>query len=140
MYLLNKFRAFPGGVRTAWLWLGAGWGLHFLFLWLAFILGRQDLPEKILYQQVAIAALLFFFLYQGRKWARVLCLLCNALIILLYAAFAALFGGRSPELALLAVFVIGCFGAASGYFMTPAVRAFYAGAGANPVPESNEER
>ena len=122
-----EFNRFPRSVRLGFILLLGGWILHLGFVYLAFGVLLDDLPAKIIYQQVAIGGLLFFFLYRVKKWARVLCLLCNGLIIILYIGIAALFARQHQYLMLLAALVIGCFAAATFFFMAREARAFYAG-------------
>lgn len=121
---LNEF---PKNVRRAFFLLIGGWGAHFLFLYLFFSLAQGTVPEKILYQQLAIVGLLGYFLYQAKKWARPLCLLCNVLIIVLYACFTVLFIQSRPGLGGLAVAVIVFFGAASYLLLGREAKAFFGG-------------
>lgn len=124
--MLNLY-GFPRDVRHALGLLLAGWAGHFVFIYLVFVAGHETPENKIVYQQVAIAAILGYFLYQGKKWARVLCLLCNSLMILLYLFFTALFWSSRLPTALLSLGILGCIAGASYFLMTRGARDFYAG-------------
>ena len=129
MLNLNRF---PRDVRRAFGLMLAGWAGHFVFIYLVFVVGSETPDNKIVYQQVAIAAILGYFLYHGKKWARVLCLLCNSLVIILYFFFLALFWASRTPIALLSLGTLGCFAGATYFLITRESRAFYAG----PVEES----
>ena len=116
---------FPKSVRYAFFFLLAGWCWHLFFIYAFFTTAQDTIPTKMLYQQLAIAGLLGYFLYRAKKWARALCLLCNALIILLYGCFAALFFSSRLQLAVLAVVVIGCFAAATYLLMLREAKDFF---------------
>ena len=118
---------FPKSVRYAFFFLLAGWCWHLFFIYAFFTTAQDTVPTKMLYQQLAIAGMLGFFLYRAKKWARVLCLLCNTLIVLLYACFAALFVSSRLQLAVLAVVVIGCFAAATVLLMAREAKDFFSG-------------
>ena len=130
---MTDLSEFPRPVRYSFGLLLAGWVGHFVFIYLAFVAGREVPENKIVYQQVAIAVILGYFLYHGKKWARVLCLLCNSLIILIYLFFMMLFWKSRLPMGLLSFAVTGCFVVASYFLMTREAKAFYAG------PEEKKE-
>jgi len=134
--MLNLKR-FPRDVRYGLGLLLTGWAGHFVFLSLVFVVGQETPENKIVYQQVAIAAVLGYFLYLGKKWARVLCLLCNSLIIVLYLSFGVLFWTSHPPMRLLALGVVGCFAAATYFLMTRQAKMFYAGPVEQPGSETD---
>jgi len=135
MLNLNRF---PRDVRYGLGLLLAGWAGHFVFIYLVFVAGQETPENKIVYQQVAIAAILGYFLYHGKKWARVLCLLCNSLIIVLYLFFIALFWTARTPIAMLLLGALGCFAGATYFLMTRDAKAFYAGPVKPPGTERDE--
>ncbi len=122
---------FPKSVGYAFLLLIGGWGGHLLFFYLFFSLSQGTVPEKMFYQQLIIVVLLGYFLYQAKKWARPLCLMCNALIIILYACFTFLLIQSRPGLAVLALAVITLFAAASYLLLGREAKAFFSGSPKN---------
>ncbi len=83
---LEKFRTSPASFKKGFYFLIGAWLTHFIFVYLFFTKGGEAIPDKILMQQAAIGGLMALFLFMIKKWARVLCILCNILIVVLYAA------------------------------------------------------
>jgi hypothetical protein len=119
--------AFPKSVAWAFYLLVGGWAGHLLFIYLFFSIAQGPIPDKILFQQLAIVGFLGYFLYRAKKWSRPLCLLCNALIIVLYACLAALFFQSRPWLGLLALWVVAVFAAASWLLLGRDAKAHFDG-------------
>jgi hypothetical protein len=121
---LNQF---PRFVRYSLGLLLAGWLGHFVFIYLVFVAGQETPESKIIYQQVVIVSILGYFLYHGKNWARVFCLLCNSLIFLIYLCYVALFWTSITPMILGSMAVAGgCFSVASYFLMTREAKAFYA--------------
>lgn len=76
--------ALPASVKKGFLSLWIGWLVH---LCLVFILFGDD--QKILMQQIAIAAFVFYFVcVKLRNWARKLCMMGNIIAIVYFGFFA----------------------------------------------------
>ncbi len=79
-----NFSELPVPVKKGFLSLWIGWLIHF---YLVFILFGDD--QKILLQQIAIVAFVFYFVcVKLRNWARKLCLMANLMTVVYYAFFS----------------------------------------------------
>lgn len=75
------YNTFPSSAKNGILFLLSGWAMHFLFLYALF---GKELESQIWLQQSIIALLVCFFTIRVRNWARVLGIVANLLIILVY--------------------------------------------------------
>ncbi len=85
---MAQFKEYPNSVKNGIIFLIAGWICHYYFFYVFF---TGEIPSKELYQQIAIGVLICYFVVKIKKWARVLCLLCNAFIIIMHLCIFALF-------------------------------------------------
>ena len=106
------FRALPASVKNAAGFLLAGWGWHFISLY--FFLYNGEIP----FRQVIACVTVVFLLTRITNWARWLCILCNALIIVTYVSIAITFLLNAKiQLGLVAAINIALFSLATYYFM-----------------------
>ncbi len=77
------YSTFPKSAKNGILFLLLGWVWHFLLLYMLMGSGLNIESQDWLRLSV-IALLVCFFTIRVRNWARVLCILANALIISLY--------------------------------------------------------
>lgn len=88
--LFDKFKAFPPSFQKSFFFLISAWGCHFAFIYYYFTISTGELPSDILTQQAVIGGLILILLFIVKKWARILCILCNVLIVVLYGFVVAL--------------------------------------------------
>ena len=74
---LSEFKAFPRSVRYGIISLALGWIWNYASLYL-FLSG--DVP----WQMIVLGVTICFFVFRIKKWARVICLMGNAFIVLQY--------------------------------------------------------
>ncbi|MCP4112791.1 MAG: hypothetical protein GY749_45895 [Desulfobacteraceae bacterium] len=86
-----QFKEYPNSVKNGIIFLITGWICHYYFFYIFFTRQTGEMPSKELWQQVAIGVFICYFVVKIKKWARVLCLLCNAFIIILYLCIFTLF-------------------------------------------------
>jgi len=112
----------PGSVKKAFLSLWTGWLVH---LGLVFMLFGDD--QKILLQQVALAAFIFYFVcVKRRNWARKLCLMGNIIAIIYFAFFATiLFTQQRMGLGMLFSLNIGIFSYSTWYLFNKQTSEFF---------------
>jgi hypothetical protein len=107
-----SFKEYPASVKNGILFLFAGWGCHYFFLYKFF---QGKIPQRMLFQQIAIGLFLCFFVVMAKNWARILCILCNVLIVILYSLFCALFYGSKTDFFILSGIVAILFSVATYY-------------------------
>jgi hypothetical protein len=78
VHVLDDFKAFPNSVRNGLLFLVIGWIWHYFSLYRYFFNGN------IPFNQIVIGVSICYFVFRIKNWARVLCLVSNSLIILMY--------------------------------------------------------
>lgn len=78
VHVIEEFKAFPNSVRNAIVFLIAGWLWHYVSLYRYFYGGN------IPFRQIVIGVSVCFFVFRIRNWARVLCIVCNILIVVMY--------------------------------------------------------
>jgi hypothetical protein len=110
-YLPQHLQQFPPSARKAVLLLFAGWLILLVSLYTYF------LPGYDLIRFVIIGVLMCFFTYQAYPWARVLCLVGDAMVIVYFSLIATqLFRVGRLTGALIASVIVIVF-AASGWFL-----------------------
>ncbi len=110
-YLPQHLQQFPPSARKAVLLLFAGWLILLVSLYTYF------LPGYDLIRFVIIGVLMCFFIYQAYPWARVLCLVGDAMVIIYFSLIATqLFRVGRLTGALIASVIVIVF-AASGWFL-----------------------
>lgn len=114
------FKGFPASVQKGVIFLIAGWGWHFFSLY------RYLYNGEIPLRQVAVCVAVLFLLMRITNWARWLCLLCNALIIVTYASIAiTFFANARIGLGLVAAINVSLFSLATYYFMCQEAVTFF---------------
>ena len=86
-FQFEKFRAYPQTVKLAVIFLVAGWGMHFLFI-------RSYFPEfslSTIYKQVGVGFLICLFVALINRWARMMCIFFNIVLIAYYLWFCSFF-------------------------------------------------
>ena len=78
VHVIEEFKAFPPSVKNAIIFLVAGWIWHYTSLYRYFFNGT------IPFNQIVIGVSVCFFVFRVKKWARVLCIVCNILIVMMY--------------------------------------------------------
>jgi hypothetical protein len=82
------FNALPKSVKNGILFLLVAWAAHFFLFYRIF---QSEIPTQMFYQQLAIAVMSCFFVTRLRNWARVLTIVGNSLIILMYLFIMTIF-------------------------------------------------
>ena len=103
------FRRYPASVQKGLVLLLVGWGWFFVSLYGFYL--KEQTPDKMLIVGAAIA----FLALSMKNWARMLCLLCNAMAILWCLGFAVLFFGQNQALFLVSVVNVLLFSLATFY-------------------------
>jgi peptidoglycan/LPS O-acetylase OafA/YrhL len=111
-----EFKAFPPSVKNGFLFLVGGWFCNYLFFYSFFSTQTDEIPTKLLLQQAMLGFLCFYFLLKVRNWARVICLVGNIVIVVVYFFVMALLFGAKPYFSLLAGVTAALF-SASTYFL-----------------------
>lgn len=105
---------YPAPLKQAFIFLLLGWFFHLGFLFIVF---EGTVPERILWQQLVILGFQITFLLYLKNWARVLCVCCNILLILLYIMFlVAFYDAGKPTFSLMAMVVICCYSLSAHLF------------------------
>lgn len=102
MEITAEFKAFPPSVKNGFLFLLGGWLCNYLFFYSFFSTQSADMPLNLLFQQVMLGVLCCYFLLRVKKWARVLCLVGNIVIVVVYLFVMALLYATKPLFGLLA--------------------------------------
>ena len=76
--VIEVFKGYPASVRNAIMFLCFSWLWHYVSLYRYFFHG--DLP----FNQIVIGVSICYFVFRIKNWARVLCIVCNILIIVMY--------------------------------------------------------
>ena len=76
--VIEEYKSFPNSVRNAILFLFAGWVWHYISLYRYFF--RGEVP----FNQIVIGLSICYFVFRIKSWARVLCIVCNILIVVMY--------------------------------------------------------
>jgi hypothetical protein len=114
--LAAEFKAFPPSVKNGFLFLLGGWCCNYLFFYFFFSTQADEIPMNLLLQQGMLGFLCFYFLLKVKNWARVLCLVGNIVIVVVYLFVTALLFGAKPYFSLLAGVIVALF-SASTYFL-----------------------
>ncbi|MFH1983660.1 MAG: hypothetical protein ABIL58_17595 [Pseudomonadota bacterium] len=114
------FQSFPSSAKNGIILLIAAWS------WLFFSINRFFLPGELPERVLAAGIMACIIIFKVRSWARVLCILGNALAILAHIQFAYHFFmvGDSVK-AFAAVITIVLFSASTIYLGVPQTAGFY---------------
>jgi|GEM_PF-725668 len=134
---LEDFKTYPSSVRYGLFYLVLGWAAHFYTLYQLF---GGDLPRRRLYEQAVIAASMLVFVGMAKNWARILCLLANALIMLIHAFIIALcIKSGLHEIALSAFAALVLFAMSTWYLAIGESSEFFKSRVKVPEPPLEEE-
>ena len=127
------FKAFPASVKNGFIFLAAGWAWHFFSLYRYFYQG--EIPGR----QVIICIAILFLTARGLSWARVLCILCNILIVLIYIFLATSFLLHSRmQLGLIALVNIVLFSLSTYFFILRESSIFFRAGNRNRAGTGND--
>ena len=117
---VEMFKTYPGSVRNALIFLFSGWIWHYVSLYRYFFHG--DLPAN----QIVIGVSLCYFVFRIKNWARILCIVCNILIIAMYLSvgFSFMAGGKIHFAVVSGINVV-LFSLASFYLFTGATARYF---------------
>ena len=132
---IYHYRDFPKSVKTGFSFLIAGWVWLYLALYAIFLQG--DISFKIL----IIGPLMCLAILKGVNWARMLCLLCNAMVIVWSLVFMAAFFNSNSFKFLSALITVILFAAASYYLLVRSSNRFFKSYGkSDDAPAPDNER
>lgn len=122
--LTNFFdiKAFPTSVNKAFIFLVAGWVWHFFSLY------QYLHPGEIQTRQVISCLVICILTARVLNWARVLCILCNILIIVIYLFIAIsyfLSPGIQPLLIAVTLINIALFSLSTYFFLLEESSTFF---------------
>ncbi len=119
------FSALPASAKKGILFLLVGWICHFFFIYKFFGTFGSGFEREMVLQQAIIAILVCFFTIRVRNWARVLCIVCNIVIITFYLFVGALFFESGLNFFIYAVINVILFSAATFFLMVKETSDFY---------------
>ncbi|MCP3950816.1 MAG: hypothetical protein GY697_01140 [Desulfobacterales bacterium] len=113
-------------------------GLTVLFLawvWHLVSIHRYFLPNDDHWQQIVIGLLVCIFVFAIKNWGRVLCIVCNILVVALYLLLGAFYYSNGEiRLGLIALFNVALFSLATYFLMLGSSSAYYK----SKVPKKEE--
>lgn len=121
---MAEFKAFPPSVKKGFLFLVGGWCCNYLFFYSFFSIQPDEMPMNLLLQQAMLGFLCFYFLLKVKNWARVVCIVGNIVIVVIYLFLLALLYAAKPYFGLLAAVTAALF-SASTYFLLQKEAAAY---------------
>ena len=117
---LAEFRESPPSVKNGLTILVLAWVWHFITLYRFFLNGQ--VPGN----QIVIGLFVCVFVFLLKNWARVLCIVCNILIILMYLFVGASFySSGKVYYGLLALMNVSLFSLATYFLAIGSSSAFY---------------
>ena len=135
--LFNKdiqFQNYPQTVKVGIVSLVAGWALHLTYYYIYFT-GSELV--RIDYVMIGVGLGICFFVAAINKWARMLCLFFNAVIVLIYLALA-LLQQADFELRLFSGVVAGIFSVSTYYLLKKETAEYFKIYNQHPEPERPE--
>jgi hypothetical protein len=123
--LLAEFKAFPPSVKNGFLFLVGGWFCNYFFFYGFFSTQTDEIPMKLLLQQAMLGFLCFYFLLKVKNWARVLCLVGNIVIVVVYLFVMALLFGAKPYFSLLAGVTAALFSVSTFFLFQKEAAAYF---------------
>lgn len=134
----EKFSAYPRAVKLAIACLVAGWAGHFLFIRSYF----PGLSLSTIYKQVGIGFLICLFVALINRWARMMCIFFNIVLIAYYLWFCSFFFNSQSNYyqhggyLLFAAACLGSFVAATYFLLTRECNQFFKAYGRTPKDEA----
>ena len=116
--------------RLPWLIGGDAFNIMFVLLtfsgWGCFLFATYVYYDPDSFFKFAIAGgIVCYYLYKGKRWARVMAMLSSVFIVLYGGFFASLFAGHNPTAMALSVVNVVLFGASFYYLVIPATGRFF---------------
>jgi hypothetical protein len=107
--------------------------------WCCFLFATYAFYDPSSFLKFAIAGgILCYYLYQSKRWARVLTLLASVFIIMYGGFFAYLFASRDPFAMAVSVANVLLFGAAFYYLIRPETNRYFKQMSATETSETND--
>ncbi len=117
---LADFKESPQSVKNGLTVLVLAWVWHLISIHRYFLRGDDH------WQQIVIGLLLCIFVFSIKNWGRVLCIVCNILIIALYLLLGAFYYSNGEiRLGLIALFNVALFSLATYFLMLGRSAAYY---------------
>jgi peptidoglycan/LPS O-acetylase OafA/YrhL len=118
MIPLPEFDLMPKSVRVAMLLTFAGW-CSFLFATYAYY------DADSFFKFMVAGAIVCYYLYKGRRWARVMAMLSSVFIVIYGGLFTALFAGQNPTAMVVSAVNVVVFAASFYYLAIPETGRFF---------------
>ncbi len=117
---IAEFMESPPSVKNGLTVLLLAWGWHFITLYRFFLNG------KIPGNQIVIGGLVCLFVFLLKNWARVLCIVCNILIVFMYLFVGASFYSKGNiYFGLIALMNVSLFSLATYFLAIGSSSAFF---------------
>lgn len=117
---IADFKESPQSVKSGLTVLVLAWVWHLISIHRYFLRGDDH------WQQIVIGLLLCIFVFSIKNWGRVLCIVCNILIIALYLLLGAFYYSNGElRLGLIALFNVALFSLATYFLMLGSSAAYY---------------
>ncbi len=117
---IAAFRESPQSVKSGLTVLGLAWVWHFITLYRFFLNGQ--IPGN----QIVIGTLVCLFVFLMKNWARILCIVCNILIMLMYLFVGASFYAKGNiYFGLIALMNVALFSLVTYFLMLGSSAAYY---------------
>jgi hypothetical protein len=112
-------------VKNGFLYLVGGWLCNYFFFYSFFSTQADEIPMNLLLQQAMLGFLCFYFLLKVKNWARVLCLVGNIVIVVVYLFVMALLFGAKPYFSLLAGVTAALFSVSTFFLFQKEAAAYF---------------
>lgn len=117
---IADFKESPPSVKNGLTVLVLAWIWHFISLYRFFLNGQ--IPSN----QIVIGLLVCVFVFLMKNWARVLCIVCNILIVFMYLFVGASFYGSGKiYFGVIALMNVALFALATYFLMLGSTSAYY---------------
>jgi len=117
---IADFKESPQSVKSGLTVLVLAWVWHLISIHRYFLRGDDH------WQQIVIGLLVCIFVFSIKNWGRVLCIVCNILIIALYLLLGAFYYSNGElRLGLIALFNVALFSLATYFLMLGSSAAYY---------------
>jgi len=114
------FKESPASVKNAFTVLVLAWAWHLISIYRYFLRGDDH------WQHIVIGLLLCIFVFLIKNWGRVLCIVCNILIISMYLLVGAFqYSKGEVRLGLIALFNVALFSLATYFLVIGSSTAYF---------------
>jgi hypothetical protein len=128
---LPELDQMPRPVQRAVLLTFAGWGCFLLATYLFY-------DPNALFKFAIAGGIVCYYLYQSKRWARVIAMLASVFIVLYGGFFTVLFAGRNTVAMVLSAANVALFAAAFIYLLLPETNRYFKQAA--PPDEHHDDR